>query len=103
MQLTHVLLKVKIATETLAAQVTGEGFGVVVRVHVKGEIVNLVKGLLTDDTLVLLLGRMCKAMVLVVAFLMEAFTAVFTHEWLVSLDTQVIQSFSCCQYAMNKN
>lgn len=47
-QLPDVLLQVEVAAETFPAGGACEGFFVVVRVHVKGEVVDLVKGLVAD-------------------------------------------------------
>ena len=84
-QLPDVLLEVKVAAESLAADGTLEGFLVVVCVHVEGEVVHLVERLVTHVTLVRLLARVGEFVVLVVALLVEAFPAELTHERLVPL------------------
>ena len=61
------LLQVEIPAETLGADVAGVGFLVVVCVHVKGEVVDLVEGLVADRALVLLLRAVRQLVVLVVA------------------------------------
>lgn len=55
-------------------------FLVVVRVHVKRQIVDLVKGFVANDALVGLFDRMSQFVILVVAFLMESFAAMFANE-----------------------
>lgn len=90
----HVLLEVKVSTESLLADGARVGFPLVVRVHVKGQIVDLVEGLVADLALELFLLGMGQSVVLVVALLVESFAAVLADEWLEPLmDAQVgIQS-----------
>ena len=78
-------LEVEVATESLAAHGAGEGLLVVVGVHVEGEVVDLVEGLVADATLVLLLSAVGELVVLVVALLVEALAAVLADERLVAL------------------
>lgn len=66
-QLPDVFLQVKVAAEALAAGGAGEGLLVVVRVHVEGEVVHLVEGLVADGALELLLTAVCQLVVLVVS------------------------------------
>ena len=56
MQLAHVLLQVKVATEALGTDPARVWLFVVVRVHVERQVVDLVKRLVTDLALVLLLA-----------------------------------------------
>jgi hypothetical protein len=84
MKFPHVFLEVKVPAESFVTNVTSVGFLVVVCMHVKGEIVDLVKGLVTNVTLVLLVSRMSQLVVLVVAFLMESFATEFTDPGLQS-------------------
>lgn len=67
MQLPNVLLQVKVATETFATGGAGEGLLVIVCVHVKGQVVDLVEGLVADRALVLLLSAVSQLVVLVVS------------------------------------
>lgn len=67
MQLPDVLLQVEVAAETFPAGGAGEGLFVVVRVHVKGEVVDLVEGLVADGALILLLPAVRQFVVLVVS------------------------------------
>lgn len=67
MQLPDVLLQVKVAAEAFATGCAGERFLVIVCVHVKCQVVDLVEGLVTDGALVLLLPAMRQLMVLVVS------------------------------------
>lgn len=66
-QLPDVLLQVKVPAEALATGGAGEGLLVVVRVHVEGEVVHLVEGLVADGALELLLTAVCQLVVLVVS------------------------------------
>lgn len=67
-QLPDVLLQVKVAAEALPAGVAGEGLLVVVCVHVEGQVVDLVEGLVADGALVLLLSAVGQLVVLVVSW-----------------------------------
>ena len=60
-------LQVKVATEALATGGAGEGLLIVVRVHVEGQVVDLVEGLVADGALVLLLPAVRQLVVLVVS------------------------------------
>jgi hypothetical protein len=73
-----VFLKVKIPAETFTTDWASEGFLLIVGMHVKGQVINLVKSLITDITFVLFFCTMSQFMVFVITFLMEAFSAVFT-------------------------
>ena len=83
MEFSHVFLEVKVPAEALPTDVTGEGLLVVVGVHVEGQVVDLMEGLVTNVTFVLLLRRVCQFMVLVVALLVEALATELAHEGLV--------------------
>lgn len=50
-------------------------------VHVKGEVVDLVEGFVTDRALVLFLLGVGEAVILVVALLVKTFAAVLAYEW----------------------
>ena len=67
MQFPDVLLKVKVSAEALAAGGAGEGLLVVVSVHVEGEVVHLVEGLVADIALKLLLSAVGQFVVFVVS------------------------------------
>lgn len=67
MQLPDVLLQVEVAAEAFATSGAGEGLLVVVRVHVEGQIVDLVEGLIADGALVLFLPAVRQLVVLVVS------------------------------------
>lgn len=66
MQLADVLLEVKVPAEALATRGAGEGLLVVVSVHVEGEVVNLVEGLVADIALELLLPAVGQLVVFVI-------------------------------------
>lgn len=66
-QLPDVLLQVEVAAEPFPAGGAGEGLFVVVRVHVKGEVVDLVEGLVADGALILFLSAVRQFVVLVVS------------------------------------
>lgn len=82
-QLAHVLLQIEVAAESLGADATRVGLLVVVRVHVEGEIVDLMERLVADVALVGLLAAVGQLVVLVVALLVEPLAAVLAHEGLV--------------------
>lgn len=89
-QLPHVFLQVEVATKAFAAHVTGEGLFVIVRVHVEGEIVDLVEGFGAHAALVRLFAAVRQLVVLVVALLVETFSAVLADEGFVpSVDAGV--------------
>ena len=85
MQLSHVFFQVKVSTEAFATETAGKWFGFVVSVHVEGEIINLMESFTACFALVLFLVAVCQFMVLIVAFLVESFTAELTNIWLVTL------------------
>lgn len=68
MQLTDVLLEVKVPAEAFAAGGAGEGLLVVVGVHVEGQIVHLMKSLVADIALELLLPAVSQLVVFVIAW-----------------------------------
>lgn len=67
MQLPDVLLQVEVAAEAFATSGAGEGLLVVVCVHVEGQVVDLVEGLIADGALVLFLPAVRQLVVLVVS------------------------------------
>lgn len=83
-QLSHVLLKVEVSAESFGADFTREGFLVVVGVHVKGKVVDLVKCLVTNVAFVGLIATVSQFVVLVVSLLVEAFSAELTNVRLVA-------------------
>lgn len=103
-QFTHVLFKVKIATKTFAAHLTRERLFVVVGMHVKCEIVDLMERLRTDCAFVGFLAAVGKFVVFVVAFLVKALPAIFADERFVAgVDSSVsvksgrsVESFAAC-------
>lgn len=84
MQFAHMFLQVEVPAESFAAGGAGKGFLVVVGVHVEGQVVDLMKCLVTDIALELLLPAVSKLVVLVITFLVEALATKFTDERLVS-------------------
>lgn len=68
MQLPDVLLQVKVAAKALTAGGACEGLLVVVCVHVEGQVVDLMEGLVADGALVLLFPTVGQLVVLVVAW-----------------------------------
>jgi len=84
-QLAHVLLQVEVAAKSLVTIRAGEGLPLVVRVHVEGQVVDLVEGLAAHITFVSLLARVRQAVVLVVALLVEALAAKLADPRLVAL------------------
>lgn len=68
MQLTDMLLEVKVPAEAFAAGGAGEGLLVVVGVHVEGQIVHLVKSLVADIALELLLPAVSQLVIFVIAW-----------------------------------
>ena len=67
-QLPDVFLQVEVAAEALAAGGAGEGLLVVVSVHVEGQVVDLMEGLVADGAFVLLLPAVSQLVVLVVSW-----------------------------------
>ncbi len=66
-QFPNVFLKIKVPAETLAACRTGERLLVVVRVHVKCEVVHLVEGFVADIALELFFSAVGQFVVFVVS------------------------------------
>lgn len=60
--------QVKVPTETFAAGRTGEGFLVVVSVHVEGQVIDLVESFVADATFELLFPAVSQLVVLVVTW-----------------------------------
>ena len=84
MQLTHVLLKIKVATKAFTTGRTRKRLSCIVRVHVKRKIVNLMKCLIAYATAILLLIAVRKTMILPVALLMKALATEVALPWLLT-------------------
>ena len=84
MKFSDVFLQIKISTETLTTRVTSKRLFIIVSVHVKCEVVHLMKRPSTDMTLERFNARVCQAMVLVVPFLVESFSTDIANEWFVT-------------------
>lgn len=83
MQFTHVLFKVKVTTETFTAHLARKGFLIIVCMHMKSKIINLVKCFGTNRAFIRFFSTVGQFVILVVAFLVEAFPAVLADEGLV--------------------
>lgn len=83
-QLPCVLLEIEVPAEPFSADAACEGFPLVVRVHVEGQVVDLVEGFVADAAFVRLLPAVGQSVVLVVAFLVEPFTTELADERLVT-------------------
>lgn len=79
------LLQVEIPTKPFPTRFAGEGLLVVVRVHVKGQVVDLVERFITDDTLERLFPAVGQLVILIVSLLVETFPAVFANEGFVAV------------------
>lgn len=79
MQLSHVLLKVEVTAESFGADFAREGLLIVVGVHVKGKIVNLMKCFVADGAFVGLISAVRQLVVFVVSLLMEALSTVLAN------------------------
>lgn len=66
MQFAYMFLQIEVPAEAFAAGRAGEGFLVVVGVHVEGQVVDLMKCLVTDIALELLLPAVSELVVLVI-------------------------------------
>lgn len=96
------LFEVKIPTESFATFFTCEWLFVVVRVHVKCQIVHLMESFAANVTLEGLLAGVRKAMVFIIAFLVKSFSTNVADKWLVAgMDANVsvqrrwsVESFS---------
>ena len=84
MKFPDVFFQVKVPAESLSARFAGERFGIVVCVHVEGQIVDLMESFAAYVAFVRLFSCVSQAMVLVVTFLVEAFAADITDEGFVS-------------------
>ena len=74
-----VFFQIEIAAKALGAHATLIGLEIGVRVHVKLEIVNLMKRLGAYGALVLLVARVRELVIFVVALLVKALAAVLAH------------------------
>lgn len=82
--------KVKIPAESLAAFLACKWFLVIMRVHVKCQIVHLVESLAADVALEGFLASMSESVIFIIALLMKTLSANITHKWLVtSVDSDV--------------
>lgn len=66
MQFPYVLFQVKVPAEAFPAGPASEGLLVVVRVHVKREVIDLMEGFATDWTLVLFFATVGQFVILVI-------------------------------------
>lgn len=90
MQLPHVLLEIEVPAEALTADLAGERLLVVVRVHVKSEIVDLVEGFVADVALVGLFTAVRQLVIFVVALLMKTLAAELADKRLeIGVDARV--------------
>jgi len=78
------LLEIKVPAESLGTNPTSIRFLVVVRMHVEGEVVHLMEGLVADAALVGLLAAVRQLVILIVALLVETLAAVLANEGLVA-------------------
>ena len=83
MQFTDMLFKVKIPAEPFTTFLTCKWFLIIVRVHVKCQIVHLMESLSTDMALKGLFSSMSQSVIFVVSFLMESFAANVTNKWFI--------------------
>ena len=83
MKFSYMFLEIKVPTKSFLAYAARVWLLFIVCMHVEREIVHLVESLITYITLVLLLRAVREFMVLVIPFLVKAFTAEFAREWLV--------------------
>lgn len=80
MQLPHVFLQIEVPAEPFPAYLAGERFLVVVRVHVKRKIVDLMERLVAYAALVRFLAAVRQLVILVVPLLVETFPAELADE-----------------------
>lgn len=66
MQLPDMFLQIKVPAETFTTSGTGKGLLVIVRVHVEGEVVDLMKCLAADGTFKLFFPTVGQLVILVV-------------------------------------
>ena len=77
-------LQIEVATESFSTNPAGVWFLIVVCVHVKSQIVDLMEGLIAYVAFVGFFTTMSQFVIFVVTFLMEAFTTEFTHKWFIA-------------------
>lgn len=85
MKFSNVLFQVEIPAKAFSANGTLKGLLFVVGVHVKGEVVHLVKSLVAYVAFVSFLTRVGQFVVLVVALLMKTFSTKLANPWFVTL------------------
>lgn len=101
----RMLLQVEIPAEAFSAYIASKRFPLVVCMHVEGQVVDLVECLVAYRTFVSFLSAVGQTMVLIVAFLVEAFAAELADEGLIPcVDSGVrvecgrsVERFPTCQ------
>jgi hypothetical protein len=83
-QLAHVFLQIKVPAKPFGTHRTRKRFLLVMSVHVKCQIVDLVERLVTDRALVLLFGAVGQFVVFVVTLLVKSFPTKLANVRLVS-------------------
>lgn len=83
-------LQVKVSTKAFGTYIARVRFLIIVRVHMKREIVDLMKCFVTYRTLILFLRAVSKFVVFIVSLLVETFPAKFARErFVVEMNTHV--------------
>lgn len=77
-------LEIEVPAEALATYLAGERFFVIMGVHVKSEVVDLMEGLRADSAFISFFPAVGEFVILIIALLMEAFATIFANERLIS-------------------
>ena len=77
-------LQVKVSTKSFTTFLTGVRFLLVMCVHMKSQVIDLMKRFSTEMTLKCFHSSVSQTMILIVAFLVETFAAHVTNKWFVT-------------------
>lgn len=84
MQFSNMLLQIKVSTEAFPTGYTSKRLLIVVSMHMKSQIINLMKGFVANCTFILLFAAVRQFVILVVSLLVKALSTEFACEWFVS-------------------
>ena len=84
MKFPHVFLEIKVSAKAFSTDFTRKWLLVIVSVHVKCEVIDLMKCFVTYIAFVGLFTTMSQFMILIVTLLVEALPAELADKWLIS-------------------
>ena len=78
MAFSDMFFQIKISTKSFITKMANKWFGIRVRMHVRGQIVQLMESLSTKETLASFFVGMSQFMIFIISLLMETLSTVFT-------------------------